>query len=236
MTDDDEVLVALAAVGALEGDEQVAFEARLAGEPELAAAYDEALESAGLLAEAVSEPPPPHLRAAVLASIAASVPDTAEPTNVVDLGARRSHRRRWMLPATAAAAAVLVIGGALIITHHADAPGDPVAAVLDDDSAQHVALLGDLSGLTVIRSENEDASAIVGDGIEAGLTGDDVLQLWAIRDGVPTSMGTFTPDADGHVAAVMQGLLEPPDTIYAVTIEPAGGSPQPTSDPIAASS
>ena len=49
-------------------------------------------------------------------------------------------------------------------------------------------------------------------------------------------MGTFTPDADGHVAAVMEGLVEPPDTIYAVTIEPAGGSPQPTSDPVAASS
>ena len=107
--------------------------------------------------------------------------------------------------------------------------------MLDDDSAQHVALVGDLSGLTVIRSENEDASAIVGDDIDAGLTGDDVLQLWAIRDGVPTSMGTFTPDAEGHVAAVMEGLVEPPDTIYAVTIEPAGGSPQPTSDPVAAS-
>ena len=113
-----------------------------------------------------------------------------------------------MLPATAAAAAVLVIGGALIITHNADAPGDPVAAVLDDDSAQHVVLAGDLEGLTVVRSENEDASAIVGDDIDAGLTGDDVLQLWAIRDGVATSMWTFTPDADGHVATVMEGLVE----------------------------
>jgi anti-sigma-K factor RskA len=34
---------------------------------------------------------------------------------------------------------------------------------------------------------------------------------------------------------VMQGLVEPPDTIYAVTIEPVGGSPQPTGEPVASS-
>lgn len=232
MSDEDEVLVALAAVGALDDDERAAFEARLASEPELAAAYDEALESAGLLAEAVSESPPPELRAAVLASIAAGEPAVPE---VVDLAQRRSHRRRWMLPATAAAAAVLVIGGGLIITHDADAPGDPIAAVLDDDSAQRVVLVGDLGGLTVIRSETVDASAIIGDGIDADLSDDDVLQLWAIRDGVMKSMGTFAPNAEGHVAVVMEGVIEPPDTIYAVTIEPAGGSEQPTSDPVAAS-
>ena len=141
-----------------------------------------------------------------------------------------------MLPATAAAAVVLVIAGALIINQGADAPSDSIAAVLADDAAQRVALVGDVNGLTVVRSEAENASAIIGDDVQVAGLDDRVLQLWAIRGGVPSSMGTFTPDADGHVEAVMDGLVEPVDTTYAVTVEPAGGSEQPTSAPIASSS
>ena len=69
---------------------------------------------------------------------------------------------------------------------------------------------------------------LVGDGIDAP-DDDQVLQLWAIDDDQPASMGTFVPDDDGHVALVMEGT-EPEGVVYAVTIEPEGGSEQPTSD------
>jgi anti-sigma-K factor RskA len=56
-------------------------------------------------------------------------------------------------------------------------------------------------------------------------------QAWYIVDGTPTSAGTMTADADGNV--VTSGLQPLPGTdVVAVTVEPAGGSAQPTSDPI----
>ncbi len=70
MSVDDETLVALAAVGALDDEERRAFDARVESDPELAAAYAKALEAAAVLGDAVTEPPPPHLRASVLAAIA----------------------------------------------------------------------------------------------------------------------------------------------------------------------
>jgi anti-sigma-K factor RskA len=61
-------------------------------------------------------------------------------------------------------------------------------------------------------------------------------QLWMIRDGKPVSMRVFNSDADGH-ALIEQ--LELPETaegvsLVAITVEPEGGSPQPTSTPIMA--
>jgi anti-sigma-K factor RskA len=56
-------------------------------------------------------------------------------------------------------------------------------------------------------------------------------QAWFIAGGKPTSAGTMAPGADGSVIA--DGMQPVPGTaVIAVTIEPSGGSVQPTSDPI----
>ena len=54
-------------------------------------------------------------------------------------------------------------------------------------------------------------------------------QLWMVRDGVPTSVGTFTVNEDGSAKLMLDPL--PDGGAYAkfdVTIEPAGGAPKPT--------
>jgi anti-sigma-K factor RskA len=58
-----------------------------------------------------------------------------------------------------------------------------------------------------------------------------VLQIWVIKDDKPKPSGLFHPDEEGPVAA---SLTRAPTkgVVVAITIEPAGGSPQPTSDPI----
>ena len=55
-------------------------------------------------------------------------------------------------------------------------------------------------------------------------------QIWVIKNGVPKSAGVFNPH-DGRAAAMVTISLKNADTV-AVTIEPSGGSPEPTTNPI----
>ncbi len=57
-------------------------------------------------------------------------------------------------------------------------------------------------------------------------------QIWVIEGDVPKPGGLFEPTQD-PVASVVEHPLEGGDVI-AVTVEPEGGSPKPTSDPMLA--
>lgn len=59
---------------------------------------------------------------------------------------------------------------------------------------------------------------------------DKTMQIWVIEDDTPQPAGTFRPDS-GPVSAAVEGSLEKADAV-AITVEPAGGSEQPTSDPV----
>lgn len=59
---------------------------------------------------------------------------------------------------------------------------------------------------------------------------DRVYQLWTLRDGVPRSAGTFRPGPRGSALHLVEEVpVEAPDG-WAVTVEPAGGVPQPTGE------
>jgi anti-sigma-K factor RskA len=247
-------LLALGAAGALSDEEYRTLDELLAADPDLAREYAELQTSAATLAEASSEAPPPHLRASILDAISdvdqlprhdatapidsnvaesdaeVAVPAPVEhhrPSNVVPI-----HHRRWMVPATAAAAVVMLLVGALIIRNDADAPGDRMAEVLNDDEAVTIQLDGSLVGLRLVSSDRENAAVLMGSGLQRPDSGS-VFQLWAIHDEQKIGMGTFMPAATGEVALVVEGAGG--DSEWAVTIEPEGGSDQPTSDPVAVS-
>jgi anti-sigma-K factor RskA len=238
MADDRDELLALGAAGALTPEEAAELARVLSTDPQAADRYAEMVDDVTVLAESVAEPPPAGLRAAVLAAIAAEPQDSAlgdasaepaEPEHVAPVVP--IHRRRWWIPATAVAAAIVIIGGALIVTRDADAPSDDMmAAVLDDENAVTVELTGPAGVLRLVKSEEVDATVLVGDDVEAPAE-PEVLQLWAIEDDEPSSMGTFRPNDDGHVEVVMEGT-EPEGVVYAVTVEPEGGSDQPTGEPV----
>jgi anti-sigma-K factor RskA len=236
-------LIALSAVNALDPDEQAALDAALVERPDLRDELDELRATAATLAEATAEPPPPSLRADVLAAIAAepqlpsrapadhSVPATSSPpaTNVVPLA---SKRRRWTTAVTAVAAVAAAVLAFVVI-----APGDDdgqidVAAVVDADDRLTMPMGGELSGMQMVHSPSMGATALVGTAVPPP-QGDDVYELWLIRDAAKEPLGTFLPDDDGDVALMLDASVSPDGATFAVTVEPPGGSDQPTTPPVA---
>ena len=63
------------------------------------------------------------------------------------------------------------------------------------------------------------------------LPADQTYQLWAVRDGRWLSIGTFNANAEGGWQGDFDFALQSGDEI-AVTVESAGGSERPTSDPL----
>ncbi|VAW43345.1 hypothetical protein MNBD_CHLOROFLEXI01-1518 [hydrothermal vent metagenome] len=64
------------------------------------------------------------------------------------------------------------------------------------------------------------------------LTAAQVYQLWIIRGDVPISAGVFEVDENGRIVLPVDGALAASFDAVGVSIEPAGGSEQPTPDQI----
>jgi anti-sigma-K factor RskA len=56
-------------------------------------------------------------------------------------------------------------------------------------------------------------------------------QLWGLRGGQPTSLGTFNTEASGRAVVTLPVAVGARFELSAVTEEPAGGSPRPTTTP-----
>lgn len=225
-------LIALAALGELDPDGRAELEAAAAADPEVAAEVSAALVAAAAIQSTVRHAPPPHLRAAILNRIDGvdQLPSTAVATPQTTTSTTPARRRApaWRWPAAAAAAAALVVGaGALALSERDANDDDLAAAVIDADDAVSATMTGILDGRLVIHaSAEEEAIVVEGDDLPA-VSGSETYQLWRL-DGEITSLGTFVPDATGHVEWRIDHAGALPGTL-AVTLEPAGGSAAPTS-------
>mgnify|MGYP002651270750 FL=1 len=200
---------------------------------------------------------PARLREAVLADVRQSRPlppvvDAGDETvdgealddgtpGVTPLRARRHRRRgpwRWAAPLAAAAAAVAVVawspwevpgpdGG----TPPSVSSADPVVAVLSSPDAETFTMrMGDQRA-TVTRSGSLRRAVIQADGMAAPPAGR-VYQAWfAEPGGGMRPAGVVRPDADGAVRMVLEGSASGAIGV-GVTIEPSGGSDEPTGDPL----
>lgn len=145
---------------------------------------------------------------------------------------RRSRARGWRLLVAAATVAILAIGG---FTVWRQVDRDPSRAIADQvlaagDATRTSKTFPDGSTATIVRSGSLRKAVIITTGMAQAPSGK-VYQLWL-------------QDPTGHMASA--GLMPPgPDQVVVldgdaskatgagITIEPAGGSGQPTSDPIA---
>ncbi|NYE36514.1 anti-sigma-K factor RskA [Nocardioides cavernae] len=236
-TSDVHKLTGAYAVDAVDELERARFEQHLAECEDCRAEVAELRETAALLAEDTAVAPPAALRESVLAGISQVRP---LPPEVRAPAPRATHehragRRAWMPFLVAAALAVLVGIGALIVQPWAgeDDVKRLTAAeqVLQADDAQEVFLdLGEAGRATVTRSKSHDRAVISTEDMVAAPDGKD-YELWLMSpDGAFTSAGLMPDEADQTL--VLDGSAADAAAV-GITVEPDGGSKQPTSDPIA---
>ncbi len=231
MTSDDlQHLAAAYALDALSDDERRAFERDVLTQNDHQAEVRANREVAARLASAAAAPPPEELRANVLAEISQtpqlSTRVEAEPdAEVIDLS---THRRRLGAGVLAVAAAMVLVVGLLAIQSGTDAIEEVIAAA----DAEVVTLDGEAGDLQLVWSDDLDQIALLANQVPT-VGEDEQYQLWFVFDDeTVASAGVFDPDDDGQVRTLLDvgdGDGRPP-VAWGVTIEPSGGSPQPTSD------
>lgn len=155
--------------------------------------------------------------------------------------AEERARRRWYArPLTtlmaAAAAVALVFGGGLAVNsviqgQQASATASQINQIQAAADYQRSTVKVSTGGTaTMIWAVSLQHSAIMVQGVDK-LPSGKTYELWYIGKTGPRSAGTF--DANGSLQSVMlTGEMQVGDRI-GVTIEPAGGSHKPTTDPIA---
>jgi anti-sigma-K factor RskA len=184
----------------------------------------------------------PTRTASHVASRRSSPASSARPTRVgAGSGPRgRAAGRSWarrpgMLLAAVAAAAALLFGAGVLVDNVLRPSSSNQAVTWSDvtnaSDAQH--RTGAIAGggtVAVYWSDKVGASAIRIDGATA--PSGKAMQLWAIEDGKAVSAGLWHPPA-GQDYQVLPGAMHKGQTL-GITVEPAGGSKQPTSTPVAA--
>ena len=231
---------------ALPEEERRSFEEYLAAYPERQAEIEELRAVAGLLAFAPPEQEaPPELRRRVMEVVEAEAAPRRD--------RRESAFVRFLQYVGArgfalGAAALLVVGllswNVLLQGQVEDLQGqvqssqgqvDDLQAQVQDAEAQQTQTI-QLSGTWAdqgadaeVASINEDRIILVADNLPPVPEGQ-TCQIWVIKGDVPESSGLFQPGGE-ETAAPITNPIKKGDTI-AVTVEPAGGSEQPTSDPV----
>ncbi|MGR2753631.1 anti-sigma factor domain-containing protein [Agromyces arachidis] len=187
--------------------------------------------------------PAPSAPLAPVAPAPASTPAEA----IAPVGAgpvERAARRRWFQRPGAilasAAAAVLLIAGAVVGLNWTGTAGwgaqrEVQAIAAADDARSTTVSAGGGGEVTVVWSEEIGRSAILASDLP-DVGADRTYELWYIDASgeqlAATPAGTFEPDG-GDAYVVLEGDFSP-GLLIGITVEPAGGSDAPTTDPIVA--
>ncbi|MBF4571313.1 anti-sigma factor [Herbiconiux sp. VKM Ac-1786] len=160
-------------------------------------------------------------------------------------GAENRARLRWFarpttLVAAVAAAAALFVGGGFVgsalvnsstTTDVADSSASELARITAASDVQRASVpVAGGGDATVVWSNELGRSAVLAEGLPE-LPEGKVYEAWYIDAKGPVAAGTFTAAESGTSWHVLEGTMSAGDTV-GVTVEPAGGSQQPTTEPI----
>jgi anti-sigma-K factor RskA len=221
-------------LGCLDDDEEMQVAAHLADCATCRAEQHKLAETvADLALLAPAQTPPSALKGRLMARIGGNATPMPMSRPAAE---RRPLLQRW-LPVWGAVSLLLVLTlGALSLMlwqrlgrlEQAVAPGDMEAIPLAGSG-----IAPEASGYILVSSDGQRGAVVV-DGLEP-LAPEQEYQLWLIRDGQRTSGATFVVGEDGYGWA----RIRAPESLFVfsaadVTVEPAGGSPSPSGDPVLA--
>ncbi|OIJ65280.1 anti-sigma factor [Streptomyces mangrovisoli] len=241
-TIDPHAMTGAYALHALPDDERAAFESHLPGCEGCEQEVAEFAATAARLGLATTVQARPAMRERVLGRVTTvrQVSPEAAPVERARRGAARGRAvSRWALAACVAAATAFA--GTAVWQYEraqdahqqaarADRYADEVAGVLTaPDARSHSARVAGGTGAVVV-SASRGRAVFVSAGMRRPSHGE-VYQLWFADGGKMRSAGLMDPGRSSQ-AVLMRGPVDGASAV-GVTVEPAGGSPQPTSAPIA---
>lgn len=192
-------------------------------------------ETAARLGMAAARPPPPALRPRVMAAVA-----TASQLPVLHQHARPRPARRWAVGVAAATAAALaavavVLAVALARTQqrldHASAEDQAIAAVLSAGDARLLSAATAVGGrATLVVSPARRQLVVTAAGLRPPPSGK-VYQLWLIGPPRTRSAGLLPVRSGARAGPLLASGVAAGDK-FGMTVEPAGGTAQPTTTPI----
>ncbi|MGH3244865.1 MAG: anti-sigma factor [Trebonia sp.] len=231
------------ALDALPEAEQAEFEKHLARCPSCAEEVRGLRETAARLAMATAVTPPPQMRARVLAAAPHTrqlAPNTGNPlaragvrTGLRRISLARAGLTTGILTLAAAVAFLLVLqfstSSQLSQAQHSNRA---IAAVLAAPDARLESMPATAGGtVTVVTSLHQQESVVTAADLPP-LPGTRVYQLWVMTAaGAARSAGLLTITQSGSTTPTLADGVLPGDRL-GITVEPAGGTPQPTTTPV----
>ena len=260
--EDIHALAGVYAVGALDDAAELReFEAHLASCQASADEVRQLQTTAAVLGQAAALPAPPTLRVRVLPGIGdvpqdPATPPTATPLTVTPLtpvppsgephppahSRTRSARRpalKWPRVGTLVAAACLAVAVAVGVIAVQDqqrldqltAANQAISAVLSAPGARATTARATGGGtVTLVSASSRERIVVASSGLPA-LPSSKTYELWMMGPAGIRPAGLLRPDATGHVPLRVATVPGGTNRV-GLTVEPAGGSAQPTTTPI----
>jgi anti-sigma-K factor RskA len=228
------------AVDALTGDELAEFESHVERCAPCAEEVRGLRETAARLGLATAIAPPPWMRAQVLDAtnrVRQLPPSDGRLLTAGPPGRGRRLRRALPRPiaVTAMAAAIVALAVLQVGTRHqlqqAQTKNQTIASVLAASDARIELGSSAVGGrVTAVISQHDREAVITAADMPAPGRAK-VYQLWVISDAGARSVGLLPGSSAGVTSPVLADDVQPGDQL-AITIEPAGGTRKPTTNPI----
>jgi hypothetical protein len=231
------------ALDALTDEERADFDKHLARCPSCAEEVRGLREAAARLAMATAVTPPPEMRSRVLTSALRTRQLPPAGRNLLARAGKRTGPRRLSPSRAGLTAGVLALVAAvafLLVTQlstrsqlqRAQASNSAIAAVLAAPDARIETAPATVGGTVTAVMSLREHEAVVTTANVPSLPGTRVYQLWIMTSsGAAKSAGLLTVTSAGSTEPVLASGVLPGDRI-GITVEPAGGTTQPTTTPV----